>query len=140
MSLRIHAKFLLCLARFTLLALKMARASASPLTISLYIRSTYLLLTVKSSPTVSRVLITKSCPSIHRQKQVMSASGGTYRGTPNRGQNRAQVPTFENNPSNIPRPKLESHASSAMQSDCAISTLSASRQKQSKRDEVFGVV
>lgn len=69
----------------------------------------------------------------------MSAAGGTFRGTPNRGQNRAQVPTFENSPSNIPRPKLESHASSAMQSESAISTLSASRQKQSKRDEVFGL-
>lgn len=68
----------------------------------------------------------------------MSAAGGTFRGTSNRGHNRAQVPTFESSPSNIPRPKLESHASSAMQSECATSTLSASRQKQSKRDEVFG--
>lgn len=69
----------------------------------------------------------------------MSAAGGTFRGTPNRGQIRAQVPTFESSPSNIPRPKLESHASSAMQSESATSTLSASRQKQSKRDEVIGI-
>lgn len=67
----------------------------------------------------------------------MSAAGGTFRGTPGRGQGRGQVPVFENNsPSNIPRPKLESHASSAMQSESGMSTLSASRQKQSKRDEV----
>lgn len=43
---------------------------------------------------------------------------------------------FENSPSNIPRPKLESHASSTLQSETGNSTLSASRQKQSKRDEV----
>ena len=68
---------------------------------------------------------------------IMSAAGGTYRGTPNRGQGRGQVPVFENSPSNIPRPKLESHASSTMQSDSTgTSTLSASRQKQAKRDEV----
>ncbi|KAK3168056.1 hypothetical protein OEA41_004502 [Lepraria neglecta] len=67
-----------------------------------------------------------------------SAAGGTYRGTPNRGQGRGQVPVFESSPSNIPRPKLESHASSAMQSDSTgTSTLSASRQKQSKRDEAI---
>ncbi len=67
----------------------------------------------------------------------MSATGGTYRGTPSRGQGRGQVPVFENSPSNIPRPKLESHVSSAMQSDSTgTSTLSASRQKQAKRDEV----
>lgn len=69
----------------------------------------------------------------------MSAAGGTFRGTPSRGQGhgRGQVPSFENNsPSNIPRPKLESHASSALQSEGGTSTLSASRQKQAKRDEV----
>ena len=67
-----------------------------------------------------------------------SAAGGTFRGTPGRGQGRGQVPVFEttNSPSNIPRPKLESHASSALQSESGTSTLSASRQKQSKRDEV----
>lgn len=68
----------------------------------------------------------------------MSVPGGTFRGTPsNRPQGRSQVPVFENSPSNIPRPKLESHASSTMQSESGNSTLSASRQKQSKRDEVF---
>ena len=66
----------------------------------------------------------------------MATPGGTYRGTPNRGQGRAQVPIFENSPSNIPRPKLESQIGSAVQSETATSTLSASRQKQSKRDEV----
>ncbi len=74
------------------------------------------------------------------QNDIMSAAGGTFRGTPGRGQGRGQVPVFENpgtnSPSNIPRPKLESHASSAMQSETGTSTLSASRQKQSKRDEV----
>ena len=70
----------------------------------------------------------------------MSTTSGTFRGTPNgRGTQRGQMPTFvENSPSNIPRPKLESHASSAIQSDIGMSTLSASRQKQSKRDEVSG--
>ncbi|KAL8708026.1 MAG: hypothetical protein Q9220_007022 [cf. Caloplaca sp. 1 TL-2023] len=67
----------------------------------------------------------------------MSTAGGTFRGTPGRGQGRGQVPVFENSPSNIPRPKLESHASSAMQSESGTSTLSASRQKQSKRDEAI---
>ena len=46
------------------------------------------------------------------------------------------MPAFENSPSNIPRPKLEPHASSTMQSDTGNSTLSVSRQKQTKRDEV----
>ena len=69
---------------------------------------------------------------------IMSAAGGTFRGTPSRGgHGRGQVPSFENNsPSNIPRPKLENHASSALQSESGTSTLSASRQKQAKRDEV----
>ena len=66
----------------------------------------------------------------------MSAAGGTFRGTPGRGQGRGQVPAFENSPSNIPRPKLESQQSSAMQSENGTSALSASRQKQTKRDEV----
>ncbi|KAL8683047.1 MAG: hypothetical protein Q9186_000957 [Xanthomendoza sp. 1 TL-2023] len=67
----------------------------------------------------------------------MSAAGGTFRGTPGRGQGRGQVPIFENSPSNIPRPKLESVASSTMQSESGTSTMSASRQKQSKRDEAI---
>ncbi|MCJ1356222.1 MAG: hypothetical protein MMC33_006216 [Icmadophila ericetorum] len=69
----------------------------------------------------------------------MSAAAGTYRGTPGRsGQGRGQVPIFES-PSSIPvpRPKLESHGSSALPSDAGTSTLSASRQKQSKRDEAI---
>lgn len=66
----------------------------------------------------------------------MAAAGGTFRGTPGRSQGRGQVPQFESSSSNIPRPKLESQVSSAMQSESGLSTLSASRQKQSKRDEV----
>lgn len=56
------------------------------------------------------------------------------RGTPSRGQGRGNLPTFNNSPaSNIPRPALDTHASS---SEAGTSTMSASRQKQSKRDEV----
>jgi hypothetical protein len=59
------------------------------------------------------------------------------RGTPNRGQGRGQLPAFSNSPaSNIPRPAMETHASSAGQSEAGGSTMSASRAKQSKRDEV----
>ena len=59
------------------------------------------------------------------------------RGTPNRGQGRGNIPAFNNSPaSNIPRPTLESHGSSAVTSEAGGSTMSASRAKQSKRDEV----
>lgn len=64
----------------------------------------------------------------------MSHVSGTIRGTPNR---RGQVP-FENSPSGIPRPKLESVPGGAVSEMSGTSTLSASRQKQSKRDEVRG--
>jgi hypothetical protein len=61
------------------------------------------------------------------------ASSGTMRGTP---KGRGTVPAFSNSPaSNIPRPAFESHPS-ASQSEAGGSTMSASRQKQSKRDEV----
>jgi hypothetical protein len=65
-------------------------------------------------------------------------STGTFRGTPGRGQGRGAMPTFSNSPStsSIPRPAIESHSSSTPQSDAGGSTMSASRQKQSKRDEV----
>ena len=68
----------------------------------------------------------------------MSAASGTYRGTPGRGQGRGQLPGFENSPSAIPvpRPKLETQPSSNMPSETGTSTMSVSRQKQSKRDEV----
>lgn len=60
------------------------------------------------------------------------ASSGTMRGTPKNG--RGQMPAFTNSPaSNIPRPAFETHAP---QSEAGGSTMSASRQKQSKRDEV----
>lgn len=68
-------------------------------------------------------------------------SGNTMRGTPGRGQSRGGIP-FNNSPSTsaIPRPVLETQDSSKL-SDVGApvgggSTLSASRQKQTKRDEV----
>ena len=69
----------------------------------------------------------------------MSAAGGTFRGTPNRtGGGRGGIPSFDNSPSNIPRPKLGEHTPSNLGSDLGgTSTMSASRQKQSKRDEVY---
>ncbi|KAF2758185.1 CBS-domain-containing protein [Pseudovirgaria hyperparasitica] len=61
----------------------------------------------------------------------MSAAGaGTFRGTPKNS--RAPAP-FPNSPSGIPRPSHDQHPS---QSDAG-STLSASRAKQSKRDEAI---
>ncbi|RMJ18786.1 hypothetical protein BHE90_002025 [Fusarium euwallaceae] len=59
-------------------------------------------------------------------------SGNTYRGTPTRNQGRGSAP-FNNSPggSSIPRPVLET-----AQAETA-SSLSASRQKQSKRDEAI---
>jgi len=66
------------------------------------------------------------------QFATMSAVSGTFRGTPNR---RGQVP-FADSPSSIPRPKLESTSSQAPSDMSGTSTMSASRQKQSKRDEV----
>ena len=61
------------------------------------------------------------------------ASSGTMRGTP---KGRGTVPAFTNSPaSSIPRPAFESHPSGS-QSEAGGSTMSASRQKQSKRDEV----
>ncbi|EMT68592.1 hypothetical protein FOC4_g10013010 [Fusarium odoratissimum] len=59
-------------------------------------------------------------------------SGNTYRGTPTRNQGRGAVP-FTNSPSggsSIPRPVLE--PSPPTETGSAVS---ASRQKQSKRDE-----
>ncbi|TVY84930.1 Meiotically up-regulated protein [Lachnellula suecica] len=67
------------------------------------------------------------------------ASTGTLR-TPNRGgQARGTMPTFNNSPaaSNIPRPALETHTSTTAPSEAGGSTMSASRQKQTKRDEAI---
>lgn len=66
----------------------------------------------------------------------MSHLSGTLRGTPKRpGPVHA-----ESSPSNIPRPKLENTLGHTHQSEMSgISTMSASRQKQSKRDEVCKV-
>ncbi|KAG8629484.1 hypothetical protein KVT40_003349 [Elsinoe batatas] len=61
----------------------------------------------------------------------MSAAGN-YRGTP---KGRPQSAAFSDSPSAIPRPKLETLASTS--SDAGMSSLSASRQKQSKRDEAI---
>lgn len=77
---------------------------------------------------------------------IMASSSGTMRGTPNRNQGRSAMPAFNNSPaSNIPRPPLEPHGSSAisninLSSDAGSSTMSSSRQKQSKRDEVCQAV
>ena len=66
------------------------------------------------------------------------ASTGTMRGTPSRGGNRGTVPAFPNSPaSNIPRPTLETHST---QSEAGGSTMSVSRQKQTKKDEVRGLI
>jgi hypothetical protein len=62
---------------------------------------------------------------------------GTFRGTPTRGGERRPLPQFSNSPSSIPVPTGSSNAGSAAPSSNAdTGTLSASRQKQTKRDEV----
>lgn len=61
---------------------------------------------------------------------------GTLRGTPKSRSAAGQTGTFSGSPSHIPRPALETHANQVSASDAGTSTLSASRQKQSKRDEV----
>lgn len=67
------------------------------------------------------------------QRAAMSHTG-TMRGTPkNRN---PPPPQFNNSPSGIPRPALETHASQVAQSDVGTS-LSASRAKMSKRDDVI---
>ncbi|KAF2399957.1 CBS and PB1 domain protein [Trichodelitschia bisporula] len=65
----------------------------------------------------------------------MSATG-TYRGTP---KGRGQIP-FDGSPSHIPRPSHETHrtqSSATPVSEVGTSAVSASRQKQSKRDEAI---
>ncbi|KAI9784423.1 MAG: hypothetical protein M1816_000847 [Peltula sp. TS41687] len=64
------------------------------------------------------------------------SSTGTLRGPPNRGNGRGQVP-FANSPSSIPRPTNDVYAGPVTPSETGGSTLSASRQKQSKRDEAI---
>lgn len=69
----------------------------------------------------------------------MSGTPGTLRGTPSRGQGRGAIPFNTNSPaatgpSNIPRPVLETAHSTTGASEA--SGMSASRQKQTKRDEV----
>ncbi|KAH8668765.1 ribosomal protein subunit S4 [Xylariales sp. PMI_506] len=69
------------------------------------------------------------------------AMSGTMRGTPNRGQGRGAIPFNTGSPaaSNIPRPVLDTHTPSHPQPapSEAASGVSASRQKQSKRDEAI---
>lgn len=74
-------------------------------------------------------------------------SSNTMRGTPSRGpgDGRGRIPTFNHSPapgSGIPRPVLEPQRESyAANSEVGgSSTVSASRQKQSKRDEVSALV
>ncbi|KAI0530223.1 hypothetical protein GGR58DRAFT_518651 [Xylaria digitata] len=67
---------------------------------------------------------------------------GTMRGTPQRGQGRGAIPFGSSSPvaSNIPRPTLESHSHSSHSQPPPSETasgVSASRQKQSKRDEAI---
>ncbi len=72
----------------------------------------------------------------------MSGNPGTMRGTPGRSQGRGTVP-FANSPgssSNIPRPVLETTSTTGGgTSEVGASAVSASRQKQSKRDEVRSI-
>lgn len=75
-------------------------------------------------------------------------SGSTMRGTPSRGGNRGPNPYNGNSPANggggggpnssIPRPTLETqHPAPPVPNEAASTvSMSASRQKQSKRDEV----
>ena len=62
---------------------------------------------------------------------------GTMRGTP-KPTNRNQPQQFGHSPSGIPRPALETHATHVAQSEAGGSSLSASRAKMSKRDDVSG--
>ncbi|KAI9800400.1 MAG: hypothetical protein M1826_005352 [Phylliscum demangeonii] len=64
------------------------------------------------------------------------ASAGTIRGAPNRGNGRGQLP-FGNTLSSIPRPSHEIIPGTPPASDMGGSTVSASRQKQVKRDEAI---
>ncbi|KAK1753144.1 hypothetical protein QBC47DRAFT_304874 [Echria macrotheca] len=68
----------------------------------------------------------------------MSANPGTMRGTPGRGQGRGAIP-FTNSPSTsaIPRPVLDNNHPAPASETGASSSMSASRQKQSKRDEAI---
>ncbi|EKD17664.1 uncharacterized protein L3040_003545 [Drepanopeziza brunnea f. sp. 'multigermtubi'] len=67
----------------------------------------------------------------------MASTTGTMRGTPSRGGNRGTVPAFPNTnspASSIPRPTLENHTT---QSEAGGSSMSVSRQKQTKKDEAI---
>ncbi|KAJ8063703.1 hypothetical protein OCU04_007568 [Sclerotinia nivalis] len=72
----------------------------------------------------------------------MASTTGTMRAPSRSGQARGQLPVFSNSPaSNIPRPAQDSHAThvttSNTQSEVGGSSMSASRAKQSKRDEAI---
>lgn len=92
------------------------------------------------SKTPSKIPLPSMSEHVHEQSarqhhnNNMSNIGGTYRGaTPKR----AGVPFDPNTPSTgIPRPKIETHPTGTGSEMSGHSTISASRQKQSKRDEV----
>ena len=83
----------------------------------------------------------RGCPSCQQAACTANMSHtGTMRGTPK--PNRAQAASgaqYNNSPSGIPRPALDTHVSHVAQSDAGVSNLSASRAKTSKRDEVSAV-
>ncbi|KAF1946640.1 CBS-domain-containing protein [Clathrospora elynae] len=62
---------------------------------------------------------------------------GTARGTPKPARNQPPPQINSPQPSGIPRPALETHASQVAQSDAGASSLSASRAKMSKRDDAI---
>ncbi|KAI9735970.1 MAG: hypothetical protein M1834_001436 [Cirrosporium novae-zelandiae] len=62
---------------------------------------------------------------------------GTFRGTPSRGRGQIPFNPGDSPSSNIPRPKHEPPAPAPLQSEVGTSSLSASRQKQTKRDEAI---
>ncbi len=72
----------------------------------------------------------------------MSANPGTLRGTPGRQGGRGAIPFAANanasspGPSGIPRPVHEGAPAGTAASEAGASSVSASRQKQTKRDEV----
>jgi hypothetical protein len=79
---------------------------------------------------------TQHCRNSRSTTIMSSVNPGTLRGAPNRGQARGAIP-FAGSPgaSAIPRPVLESTPTGTT-SEAGASSLSTSRQKQTKRDEV----
>lgn len=84
------------------------------------------------------VSVCRVLTQVSSRSPAMSTTSGTFRGTPSRGGGRGQIPSFEtsSSPSAIPRPRLGDHVPSGLSNETGSSTLSASRAKQNKRDEV----